>query len=87
MRAGRNRRGFSPRDLEAGPGDKTAPENPGPEWINLGGFLLLRGVLFPAGFDEGGSRIGLAGVLGFGLLGLGWSEYSTTEASRLDSRS
>jgi hypothetical protein len=38
-------------------------------------------------FDEGGSRIGLAGVLGFGLLRLGWSEYSTTEASLLDSRS
>jgi hypothetical protein len=65
----RNRRGFSPRDLEAGPGDKTAPENPGPEWINLGGFLLLRGVLFSAGLTRAGDALDLLAFLGLDCFG------------------
>ncbi len=41
--------------------------NPGPEWIHLGRFLLLRYALPLGGFDEGRSSFGLAGFLGFGL--------------------
>jgi hypothetical protein len=71
MRAGRNRRGFSRRDLCAGRETRRPRTNPGPEWMDLGGLLFLGCCLLLGWLDEGWSCFGFAGFLG---LGLGWSE-------------
>jgi len=64
-------KGVLPPRFRGGSRDKTAPDEPGPEWMDLGGFLFLRGRLLLGRFDESWSRFWLAGFLGFGL---GWSE-------------
>ena len=53
-------------------GDKAAPDEPGPEWMDLGGFPFLRYRLLLGRFDESWSRFRVTGFLGFGL---GRSEY------------
>jgi hypothetical protein len=64
-------KGVLPPRLGDRSGDKAAPDEPGLEWMDLGGFLFLRCCLFLVRFDESWSRFWLAGFLGFGLR---WNE-------------